>query len=325
MKIDYCLSEIGLTGKMPIDNPNMRVFESQVHAWDAIHLPINKVLSETTKYEGDVAVVLPKGDMDKAIISWLVNTNFDTFTALKKRFSGNVYWIQDGEAGYWNQQTVTLQLWWYNNVANCDGIICTNETEIPYYKGMFPDKQVSVARACMAYVPAYEKSGDNTPRKDKTIISGPLTREYNGLQQIIIAKRFANEIYIPPMGREKMPQDSWSTADNLDVNYLEYMDWRTWMNELGTYSYAINLPGVTGTASFSMNCAWWGIPCIGDNMADTQRICYPDTSVDYNDIESAVKIADILFTNKEFYTEVSKYAAKTVREEFTQEKFLEMV
>lgn len=315
----YCLSEMGLIGKMPEDNPNMRVFESQVHAWDATHLPIHKVLNENTKYDGDVAVVLPKGNMDKEIISWLVNNHFDTFKDLREKFTGKVYWIQDGEAGYWNQQDVTLQLWWYNNVANCDGIICTNETEISFYSGMFPGKPISVARACMAYVPTID-----VPREDKTIISGPLTREYNGLQQIIVAKRFANEIYIPPMGQERMPQDSWNTADHLGVKYLDYMDWKTWMDQLGTYSYAVNLPGVTGTASFSMNCAWWGIPCIGDNMADTQRICYPKTSVDYNDIRSAVEIADKL-KNPEFYREVAEYASETVRKEFTQERFLEIV
>ena len=59
-------------------------------------------------------------------------------------------------------------------------------------------------------------------------------------------------------------------------------------------------------------------------MADTQRICYPKTSVDYNDIGSAVEIADKL-KNPKFYREVAEYASETVRKEFTQERFLEIV
>ena len=59
MKINYCVTEMGLVGKMPEDNPNMRVLESQILAWDAEHIPISKLLSEDTVYEGNVVVVLP--------------------------------------------------------------------------------------------------------------------------------------------------------------------------------------------------------------------------------------------------------------------------
>tara|TARA_B100000131_G_C18112131_1_gene609981 strand:+ start:1219 stop:2202 length:984 start_codon:yes stop_codon:yes gene_type:complete len=321
MKINYCVTEMGLVGKMPENNLNMRVLESQIHAWDAEHIPISKLLSEDTVYEGNVVVVLPKGGVDKQIIRWLVENHFDTVKDIKEKFTGEVWFYQDGEAGYWNQHTATLQIWWYNNVSQCDKILCPNEADIKYYKGMFPDIPVSVMRSIMAYVP-----GESTAlMEEKAIISGPLTREYNGLQQIIVAKHFECPIYIPPMGQERMPVDSWTTANSLDVNYLDYTDWKTWMINLRTYKYAVNLPGVTAAASFSLNCAWHGIPCIGDKKADTQSICYPWTSVDYNDIESAVKIAKRLKEDEDFYDECTEYALKAALKHFTNEKFLELV
>lgn len=319
-KIDYCFTEMGLMGKMPKDYPNMRVLESQIMAWDCEHVPIQKVLQEETKYEGNAVVVLPKGDMGKEIISWLVQNHFNTIKELKEKVTGELWFYQDGEAGYWNQHIVTLQIWWYNNVASCDKIICPNETDIKYYKGMFKSKPVSVMRSIMAYVPETEGF-----KKDKTIISGPATREYNAFDQILIAKHFKASIWIPPMGQDRMPKDSWDTAASLDVNYLQYMDWKTWMSKLSTYSYAVNMPGVTCAASFSLNCAWWGIPCVGNSHADTQRLCYPETSVEHNDIEGAIKIADKLKTDPEFYKTVSDDAKMYARTEFTKKKFLDLV
>ena len=319
MKIDYCITEMGLEGKMPESNPNMRVLESQILAWDAEHIPIVKVLNEEKTYDGNVVVVLPKGGTDKQIIRWLVENHFNTFENIKSKFTGKIWFYQDGEAGYWNQHTVTLQIWWYNNVSQCDKILCPNETDISYYKGMFPDIPVAVMRSIMAFVP------NPIEKEEKSIISGPLTREYNGLQQIIVAKQFGVPVFIPPMGQDRMPKDSWTTATSLEINYLDYTDWITWMKNLSSYKYGINLPGVTAAASFSLNCAWWGIPCVGDIKADTQRICFPETSVKFNDIESASKIARKLATDKEFYRHVSEEAKKKARSEFTKEKFLELV
>lgn len=320
MKIKYCVTEMGLVGKIPKKYPNMRVLESQISAWDAEHIPIIKVLNEETVYDGNVVVVLPKGGVEKQVIKWLVENHFDTVGSLRKKFTGKVWFYQDGEAGYWNQHTATLQIWWYNNVSNCDKILCPNSTDEKYYKGMFPDQSISVMRSTMAYVP-----NELVNMEEKTIISGPMTREYNGLQQIIVAKHFDCPIYIPPMGQERMPTDSWTTASSLDVNYLDYTDWNKWMKNLGTYKYAVNLPGVTAAASFSLNCAWHGIPCVGDRKADTQSLCYPWTSVDYNDIDSAVEIAKRLKKDEKFYDKCTDYAQKYAREHFTKDIFLELV
>jgi len=58
--------------------------------------------------------------------------------------------------------------------------------------------------------------------------------------------------------------------------------------------------------TFSLNCAYFGIPCIGNEKVDTQRICHPDLCVDVDDIESARKLAVKLRDNNKFYDECSK-------------------
>jgi len=37
--------------------------------------------------------------------------------------------------------------------------------------------------------------------------------------------------------------------------------------------------------TFSLNCAYFGIPCIGNEKVDTQRLCFPELSVDVENIE----------------------------------------
>ena len=60
--------------------------------------------------------------------------------------------------------------------------------------------------------------------------------------------------------------------------------------------------------TFSLNCAYFGIPCIGNEKVDTQRICHPELSVDVDDIEKASKLALKLKYDMDFYDECSRIA-----------------
>ena len=79
-----------------------------------------------------------------------------------------------------------------------------------------------------------------------------------------------------------------------------------------------------GAASFSLNCAYFGIPCIGNNRADTQKILFPDLSFDVYDTEGALSAAKKLKSDKDFYNHCSSAAKIIYKEEFTKEKFLEL-
>jgi hypothetical protein len=58
--------------------------------------------------------------------------------------------------------------------------------------------------------------------------------------------------------------------------------------------------------TFSLNCSYFGIPCIGNEMVDTQRLCHPHLSVDVNDLERARKLTIRLRDDADFYNECSE-------------------
>ena len=74
----------------------------------------------------------------------------------------------------------------------------------------------------------------------------------------------------------------------------------------------------------SLNCAYFGIPCVGNNRADTQNILFPKLSFDVYNIEGALNATKRLKEDKEFYNECSLYAKEIYKKEFTKEKFIEI-
>jgi hypothetical protein len=73
--------------------------------------------------------------------------------------------------------------------------------------------------------------------------------------------------------------------------------------------------------TFSLNCAYFGIPCIGNANVDTQRICHPHLSVDVHDVQAARALAIRLKEDKDFYTECSKVSKENYKEHYTLEKW----
>ena len=74
--------------------------------------------------------------------------------------------------------------------------------------------------------------------------------------------------------------------------------------------------------TFSLNCAYFGIPCIGNEKVDTQRLCHPDLSVDVDDVEKASKLAKKL-KDKDFYNHCSRTALMNYKEHYNIENLPE--
>jgi tripeptide aminopeptidase len=69
------------------------------------------------------------------------------------------------------------------------------------------------------------------------------------------------------------------------------------MKSLSSFKLGIHMMPTVAAGTFSLNCAYFGIPAIGNIKVDTQRICHPDLSVDVEDMESALKIAAEIIAN----------------------------
>ena len=140
-----------------------------------------------------------------------------------------------------------------------------------------------------------------TDVKDRSgvLIGGNMVRWYGGFDSYVVAKKFEEDIYAPSMGRKI------TREDEMDINHLPYMDWIDWVNNLSRFRYAVHLMPTHAAGTFSLNCAYLGIPCIGYKGSDTQTELHPLLTVENGDVDSAVKLAKKLKTDTSFYTHCS--------------------
>ena len=103
------------------------------------------------------------------------------------------------------------------------------------------------------------------------------------------------------------------------------MSWVDWMYNLSRYKIGYMMSAATASGSFALNCAYLGIPCIGDKRADTQSILFPDLAIDVFDNKKALDLTLKLKNDLVFYNEVSTKAKQIYNSEFTKEKMLNIL
>ena len=308
-----------ISGKLDPQGLNNRTVESWILAMDCINLPIYSVLEEATKYDLDAYVVIPKGPEQT---DYLIAAHPDLIQNLKSKFN-SVYVIQEGEVGYYSHRSVTHQVWWYSQLYYSDRLYVHNQYDTKYFKGLFPNLDIRVIRTLMSDL-TIDKS-KLLPKEERAILCGPMTYDYLGFNQAIVAQELGCPIDIPPMGGDRMPKDSYDMAKATGVNYLHYQPFTSWMYNLSKYKYAYMMGAGTAAGSFALNCACVGVPCIGDNRADTQLLLYPELAVDIYDLQHARELTIKLRDDKDFYSDTVKYANDIYIKEFTSKRLREML
>ena len=284
-------TEGGWTGKVKIDNPNMRNDVSTKYILGAEHYPIfqiPEVLQHFGKNYFDFAVVtLPKTNVDKLL-------QFDMIGDLKK-LSKKVISMQEGPHWYFQDYKMEEQIWWYNTLTEFDMLFAHNKKDVKYYEGL-TNKPVHKMPTLMLA----ERLGI-IPRNewgDAVMIGGNMVRWYGGFDSYVVAQEFDMPIYAPSMGR-KIDRE-----DEMDITHLPYMTWVEWMNNLRQYHVGVHMMPTHAAGTFTLNCAYHGIPCIGYKGLDTQEELHPLLSVDDGDIETAKHLANKL-KDDSFYQECS--------------------
>ena len=316
MKVAF-LTEMGFEGKVPITHPNMRTEFSWMFALNADHFHLRKL--DNVKGYDHIFIIFPKG---KTFLSMegskLVNgvnpisdlLQSDLVGELKK-WNGKVHYVQEGPHYWFNDYEIGDQLYFYNLLSACDSIFAHNESDVSYYKGLFPKKPVNPIFTLM--IDHLVK--DIVPTKsDKVIIGGNFARWYGGFESYIVAGQFNLPIWV---------QNSHAKRENEEyvenLNHLPRMLWVDWMKELSTYKYGVHLMPTVAAGTFSLNCAYFGIPCIGNVDVDTQMYCHPNLAVDVKDLEYANSIARMLRDDKDFYENCSKTAKENYNEYYSLE------
>ena len=308
MKITF-LTEMGFEGKIPSHHENMRTEFAWMCALDALHFPIQR-FNEINGYD-HVFIIFPKGKTYlSAEGSKLVNaenpiSHYLTSNIVEQLQQQNnaVHYIQEGPHWWFNDYELTDQINFYNMLSKCNSIFAHNESDATYYKGMFPNVPVNVIPTLL--IETLIKDIQPSPQ-EKTIIGGNMARWYGGFESFIVAQEFK----LPIWG-----QTSHAMRENEEqlFNHLPRVSWVEWMRQLSEFKYAVHLMPTVAAGTFSLNCAYFGIPCIGNKNVDTQKICHPELSVDVADIEQARYLAKRLKKDEVFYQHCSKTALENYK------------
>ena len=311
------LTEMGFVGKVPANHPNMRTEFAWMHALDADHFNIH-TLDDLKEYE-HVFIIFPKG---KTFLSSEGSTlvsganpvsqllREDIVGKIKQQDNTNVHYVQEGPHWWYNDYEIADQIYFYNFLQSCDSIFTHNDSDVYYYKGLFPNKKVRPIGTLM--IDTLIK--DIIPTKeDKAIIGGNFARWYGGFESYMIADNFGVPIWAQTSHAMRVGEDS---VGNL--NHLPRLMWNEWMQNLSTFKYGVHMMPTVAAGTFALNCAYFGIPCIGNADVDTQLLCHPSLSVAVNDLEAARELAIQLRDDKDFYNQCSEIARANYEACFSQ-------
>jgi hypothetical protein len=313
------LTEGGWQGKIPQNHPDMRNDSAWMYLLDAPHIPLAHY-SQVKDYD-NVFIIFPKGILNLNMVGVEISNNINPVSSLLSQNIGEVlkqqnkkvHYIQEGPTWLFNDYSIIDQFNFYNLLSNMDTIFAHNNFDIKFYKGLFPTKNITTIPAIMIH---YHLSTITPNPTEKVMIGGNFARWYGGFQSYIIADAFKVEKWIPSSHAQRENEDQIE-----DLNHLPRLNWLEWMKTLSTFKYAINLMPTAAAGTFSLNCAYFGIPCIGNKNIDTQNICHPDLSVNVDDVEKARKLATRLVNDKEFYNECSNISKQKYQEYYNIEKW----
>lgn len=300
---------MGASGKTPRNYANMRTEFAWFVAQDADH---NNILSLQTLPDNayDVGIVI----IPKKVTNFM---NFDIVSSLK-RVCKKYAFMQEGPSWYFQDLPIDQSFWFFNVMANADFVLAHNDCDKEYYEGLL-GKKCYINPTLMIETPINSSNVTPIESRKNIIIGGNLVRWYGGFNSFIVAQEAGCEIYAPRMGRmDKMEE----LVDNL--KHLPYAEWAEWISMLSSFKYAIHLNPNSIGGTFSLNCAYLGIPCIGNINSNTQRICFPDLSVLPDDIKKSKELLNRLVTDSKFYNECSSKAMQLYQENFAEAKYLEI-
>lgn len=304
MKVAF-FTEMGFTGKVPRSHKNMRTEFAWFVALDATHIPIQQIGNITDSYDLGI-LIIPKNVGN--------HINIDIVSNMR-RVCKKVSFMQEGPSWYYQSLPLVESMWFLNQMMSVDVVFAHNDVDKLYYEGLL-EKPTYINPTLMI-----EDSVKNLPKvqRNGVIMGGNLGRWYGGIDSYMVASEFETEISAPQMGRmDKMELNVG------DITHLPYLEWVEWIEKLNEFKYAVHLNPNTIAGTFNLNCAYLGIPCIGNINSNTQRLCFPDLSVEPYDLVTAKKLANKLKTDTEFYNMISETAIIKYNEIFS-EKYYNLV
>jgi len=290
-------TEMGFEGKVPRSHTNSRTEFSWMIALDADHYNLY-THPKNIKYDLGI-VIIPKETREFSLESI-------------RTVCSKVAVMQEGPHWFFQDYPLERQIWYYNTIIESDHLFVHNSLDKKYFKGVTGKEEISILPSLMI-----EDTLNEIPEvnREGVMIGGTFVSWYGGFDSYIISQEITDNISSPSMGRSQ-PQE-----DQL-VNKLPYMEWVHWMYELNKYKIGVHLMRTHAAGTFSLNCAYLGIPCIGYEGLDTQEICHPSLTVKLGDLETAKEKIRLLEGDPDFYDKCSQEAREGYETNFKEEVFL---
>lgn len=296
-------SELPLQGKVPRNFRNMRTEFAWFVAQDSSHTNLFNLPQ------------LPDQSIDVGII--IIPKNVEPFLSMDivghlKRVCKKYAFMQEGPSWFFQSLPLQQSFWFFNIMLNADFVLAHNDTDKEYYEGLL-GKPVFINPTLMI-----EDSIKSLPSVDRkgTMLGGNLVRWYGGFNSLIVAQEAGDNIQAPQMGRMDKAE-----LGIQEIKHLPYLEWVDWIKELNKVKYAVHLNPNTIGGTFNLNCAYLGIPCIGNEEANTQKLCFPELSVRANDIGKARKLMKRLVEDQSFYSYISKQARENYIKHFSENSY----
>lgn len=296
-------TEGGYNGKIPRNNPNMRTDQAWMCALDATHYCVFQLEKITQKY--DIGIVIIPKEKNR---EHLANQNYPIIKNLKN-ICDKILVMQESTHWDWQDESFNAMTWYYNQLIEADGILCHNDIDIPYFKGITNNP---------AFVFPTLMIEDNikiSNKEEKTFIAGNWHTTYRGFDSWVIGQEFETPLVGFKSGKFKQGEEQ------NGIQYLPWMNWSEFMLELSKCKYGVQTYQASA-GQFPLNCAYLGIPCIGYNDINTQKDLFPDLSVERGDILSARKLASKLKTDTDFYKMNVTMGKMMYEELYKEDKFL---
>ena len=301
-------SEANQMTKYPRTNINARTDQAWMASLDADHYCVFRLDEVVNKLKElyDVGVcIIPKEDRRKN----LSDINYPLIKNLQK-ICKKVMVMQESTHWDWQEQDFNTMVWYYNQLVDADAILCHNDIDVPYFEGI-TNKPAFIFPTLMLE----DVLQESTEKEDKVFVAGNWHTTYRGFDAWVIGREFELPMTGFKSGKFKEHEE------RNGVNYLSWMPWRDFMFELSKHKYGVQCYQASA-GQFPLNCAYFGIPCVGYSDINTQRHLFPELSVDRGDIVSARKLVNKLKDDSEFYNDVSSFSKLTYENMYSEKIFL---
>lgn len=287
----------------------------------------NEIRSWSHAMSGDVHYGLNIGDysmFDQYDITMieLTETMLDTAINLKRFSKTKVVGLVEGELMNRNWSTETFNKYiQVLNIIDLVGIINDKAYDIMKYLTDKPIRMIGIP-----YPLRWTMENSQEKTTNNIIELGSTPKNRGGIWTMTAF----NQLNVSGIAYTSDEEDNKSTMEisngRLSLGYDS--DWQTYYKEHSKYFMGLHLDDRATWGRFPLDCASANMPCVSTSGSYTQKILFPELTVEYYEISKAVSLCKRLMEDKSFLEYCLLYAKEHINQfdlEPTKQRFLKVM